>query len=310
MKRLTILLIGLLTCLLASGQKNIFPDLFPRTKGIKEVIVKRDCHVCLPPITNEIVQKYYFDEEGFNIKRSGFYKNELCGYQIYNYYDGKLINYKNISTLVSTSKEGDFAMVWDSTILTNEVKYQFEAERLVNTKWIYGRDNRVSIEIVYSYDMGGRLQEEQITNYPDPNSFGQFEPNSDKWIDAPDARRLVINKIEYEYIGSQTTKMFYKEEKLTGIENIEKDNTNQIIQTTVKDTLGKILSQEVYFYNDIGQLIEKQMIDTGYDGFGNPYDFVSFEKESYEYDNKGTLKSRRMYSGGQLFQEERLEYIE
>ena len=139
-------------------------------------------------------------------------------------------------------------MVWDSTILTNDVQYLYEGAKLVNMKWINGQDNRLSIEINYSYDNEGRLKKEEIKNYPDPNSFGQFEPNTDKWIDNPDAKRFHTNTKEYIYQKNLVTVKYYKEGTLTAIETEEKNNQGKTVKSTLKDTSGKILKQIISLF--------------------------------------------------------------
>ena len=297
-----------LTSLIARGQQNVFPDTFPRTKGVKAVVATRDCIECKPSTRNDIFAKYYFDSAGYNTQWYSLFENKKSGKQTYNYNNQKLISYQNNSTLVSTSTEGNFGMMWDSTKLTNEVQYQYKGEQLVSVQWIDGESKRISFDITYSYDNEGRLQKETIKNYPDPNSFGLFEPNSAKLVEDPDAKRYVVNNKDYEYNGDTTIVKFYKEGVLTGIETNLHNVDGLITKSTLHDTSGNMMKQLINTYNSSNQLIQRELTDTGYDGFGNAYDYQDFEKETYEYDSKGNLTAKSSYSGGRKLIEERFQY--
>src|SRR5690606_38537799 len=137
-----------------------------------------------------------------------------------------------------------------------------------------------SLEIVYKYDHEGNLQNETITDFPDPNSVGTFEPNSSKLVDDEDLKKLITLKKEYNYTDTTVTIKYFKKETLTGIETKLKNSKGDIIRSTLKDSSGKILKVVTYSY-DQDRLKQKEINETGYDGFGNPYDYLGYDKEPY-----------------------------
>jgi len=167
MIRLTIITIILFTFSAIKGQDNIFQQLFPKTEGVNTVVVIRNCNGFNPPTENEIIAKYYFDKDGNNTTRYSVSENKYGGKQIYNYKTGKLISYQNYGTWSSTSNEGDFGMVWDSSRLTNEVKYQYEGDKINKAIWIDGKDGKISFEVEYFYNRYGEIKQEVTTSLPD-----------------------------------------------------------------------------------------------------------------------------------------------
>jgi len=307
MKRIAIILVVLLNSLTSIGQQNIFPRTFPKTDGVKEVIAVRDCSGCTPQTKNELFAKYFFDENGLNTIRFRICENELCGKQFYAYQDGQIISYQNYGTWVSTPGEADLGMVWDST-LSSKTTYQYTENKLTNIKQIRPSENQVSSEIDYIYDDNGQLKKEEFKTYPDPNVSVQFKPNSTEWTSNPDSKRLSINKKEYEYKGNITTISYYKESTLTAVETVERNDNGLILKSSLRDINGKILKQEINTYDNKGQLIEARITDSCYSGFGTPYDCADREKTTYEYDDKGNLILKKLYSGGKVFNEVTYEY--
>jgi hypothetical protein len=292
MKKLPIILFSLFIYSFGTqAQQNIFPDTFPNTKGISEVIVRQSCSTCIPPTKDIIYEKYLFDANGNNIAWYAMHENKPDGKQTFNYQNGKLISYQNFSTHTSVN---DSEMIWNSSILTSKAQYQYTNGQLANAKWF--EDTVLIYDINYLYDGNRRIKEEQKTNYPIPNYYSSFEPNSDSLLDNPDAKKLVHSQKQYINQDSTTTIKYYKENILTGVETIKKDNKGNILSTRTVDAKGKLLKQVTNSYNIKGQLIEKSIKDTGFDGFGLPYDYPAGDKEIYEYDSSGKLKTIKTFA--------------
>lgn len=287
--------------------KNIFPDTFPNTPGIKSVIVKETCLTCPDNQKERISEKFFFNDSGQNVEWVSICENKPCGKQNYYYENGSLVSYTNRSTWVSTSTTGDFGMQWDSTLLTNKLEYFYEKNVLVKTIWTDGQTNSKSLEIRYEYDDLGRLKIETIIDFPDPNTIGTFEPNSTELIDDEDLKNQIELRKEYNYSDSTTTIRYFKKGILTGIETKTKNKKGELLKSYLKDANGKIIQTVTNTY-ELGLLKQKVTSEIGYDGFGNPYDFLGYDKESYEYDNKGNLTETKLYSKGQVQLVKKYEY--
>ncbi|PCH91371.1 MAG: hypothetical protein COB85_09185, partial [Bacteroidetes bacterium] len=144
MKLIIIITLFSLTYLDLLGQQNIFPDTMPIKTGYSVLTKYSNCLECKPKTTNQVTSKWHFDKSGRNISKRFFCSSKPCGWQTFNYKNGKLISYENYYTQVSTGIE--YQMAWDSTILTNQVKYEYENLRLSKVTWIDGQDSRVSFE--------------------------------------------------------------------------------------------------------------------------------------------------------------------
>lgn len=304
MKLLITIFYFLTTVFSLFGQtQNIFPDTFPKSPGFKAVLVIETCLTC--PDKERISEKFLFNDKGQNIAWYPLCNNKPCGEQKYMYNDDKLVSYTNRNNWVSTSTTGDFGMEWDSTSLSNKLEYSYENHKLVKTIWTDGETNRRSLEIEYKYD-DGKLQSETITDFPNPNSIGIFNPNSTEYTEDEDLEQVTLKK-EYSYSDSTTTIRYFKKGSLTGIETNIKNKKGELLKSTLRDSSGKILKVITYTY-DQDRLKQIEMNESGYDGFGNPYDYLGYDKESYEYNSDGRLSLRKFFSNGQLILFKKYEY--
>jgi hypothetical protein len=300
------------------GQHNwlLEPDYFASfksratiTEDVSSVIGKRDCFSCISPTTDSKFVEYKFDTTGHAVVRYSFYEGKAIAKQTYVYDKYNLSSYEDRNTLVSTGNGEE--MVWDSTILTHSVVYEFDTTYgvlLTNLKWFTGNDLRLQFEINYQYANSGNLIETKVINYPNPSSLGQFELNTSNWIPDPDANRFYVNRQEHEMTKTGSTIKWYKEEVLTGIETItfqEGHNTNSVLVDTLENILWNI--KKKYEQPDMLPL-EIQTYETGYDGFNDPYDFPFYDRETFHYDDRRNLIMKRYFRGDKLEIEERFEY--
>ena len=54
-------------------------------------------------------------------------------------------------------------------------------------------------------------------------------------------------------------------------------------------------------YDDFGRVREKNLIDVGYDAFGNSHDFFDFGTVQYLYDEEGRLKAVKQFYNDEDF---------
>ncbi len=81
-----------------------------------------------------------------------------------------------------------------------------------------------------------------------------------------------------------------------------------MVRQTLKSVNGKILDKHSYKYNDKLQVIEISAIETGYDGFGNTYDGMGYDKTILNYDATGKLVSKELFYKGKQCVIEKYEY--
>jgi len=266
-------------------------------EGIREVVVTRSCPNC--PASNAPIQKFLFDEQGLHTARNSFRDGKLDGKQTYIYEEGQLVYMESRLTYVSTSATGDFGMEWGSTRITREHGYTFEGNRLIRA-YIMEEDGTLSLEADYTYDEQGRLLNETFTDHPDPTAVGRFKSNSTELIDDPNLWKKTVYEKRYRYVEQAVTITYFKNGKQTGTEQRKLDAEGNLVSLTLRNERAKILKQESYTYQ-AGKLIEKQTIATDYyDGFGNPYDALAYDKEVYRYNEQGNLIEKELYIKGEL----------
>jgi len=305
MKQLIILVLVLITCYFSQGQ--IVP--FETMPGVKTIEVIQDCERCNPPIKSKKVAQLFFDKNGNNTEWYSMNGDTPIGKQEFNYKNEILISCINRNAWVSTSNEGDFGMVWDSTFLVTQEFYYYTHERLSKIQRLDGETKRIEFFTNFIYNADGKLVEEITTCYPDPDFAGSFEPGTDKLISIPEANKIITLRKVFQYKENFITIQYFKDSIPTGIETIEENGKGNKIISVVKDMKGQIRSQINYKYNENGQMVEKISTNKGYNAFGNISDELIFDKEIKIYDLKGNLISKTDYLNGLVYIEERYEYI-
>ncbi len=140
----------------ALGQPNIYPDTFPNVLGYKSVAVRTD-YLCPSPVTkNKITSKYLFDNSGNTVAFLSICDNKVCGRNIYTYSNNQLTSHKNFSTW--TPYKNDISeSKWDSSILSNEITFQYSNNKLSSYKYYVPEMQNVFFEKSFTYNSTGKI---------------------------------------------------------------------------------------------------------------------------------------------------------
>jgi hypothetical protein len=312
-KKITLILFGLIS-ISTFAQQNLYPRNFTRTIGISKVIVKRDCPVCKPSEKDLHIQTFHFDKNGFNIEENGIDKGKKSGMQKYYWNsDGTIKSYQNYNSFSVTMDDPDdmktWGQVWNDTVLTNELRYKYDDSLLSKIMWIDGQSNKLTLEVVFEYNSEGKVIKEQIVDYPDGGISIGFKPNSTEIIDLPDANNKIVNYKEFIYESDTVYITYYKKGIKSGTGKKVVNPNGQLQFEVTYDLNGKVIYQINNEYNKQGKLITQSIKDTGYDGFGNGYDFAGGDLIKYEYDKDGNRISKSTYYEGKIWTIEKYEYI-
>lgn len=280
------------------GQSYNFLETFNGDFNFQLITVKRDCFNCTPIVKDEKVVQYNFNKVKSILTDSTFYKGSLSGIGIRKYENVNLASYKSKGTWFSTSNVGDFGMTWDSTITTYRVDYQYKNGQLINEKTFDGQTERLTTEVIYTYDKNGKLIQELIKDYPDPDYFLTFKPNSTEAFYDKDELRYTTRKKVYTYNKDRTSIEFFKTDSLTGIQTIIK-SLNET-KTILKDTNGKLRSEVIKKTNQLNQIVKILTTENGYDGFGYGYDYTAYNKQTFKYDSLNRLLKRYYFNNGKM----------
>ena len=308
-------IILLLSYVQAIGQFNPLPRNFEKIEDAKKVIVKRDCFKCDPKKNKMHIRTYYFDSKGFNTELRNFYHNTKRGKETFTWNpDGSVARVLHYYTFTSTAEfdtakatsENNYGIVWDSTQFT-ETNYSYYSGKIKSIT-ILKEDLSPSLEVAFHYN-NRQLVKEVIIDYPDEGFFGiGFKPNSSEFIPMPDAGDTTIKFKDYEYRNDSVYILYYKNEILTGRGKQKLDSDGRILYEATYNLNNELINEIQNEYNFRGQLMEQKKFETGYNGFGDGYDFVMGDRFVYEYDNKGRLQTKTEYDRGKVFLIEYYEY--
>jgi hypothetical protein len=315
------LFILLLTRLQATGQvfgqDNFYPRNFERQVGVKMVIIETACPKCRPIQTKELTEKYLFDHNGFNIEQRGIYKGTNHGLQKFFWNsDGTVNKYQNYSTYSTASYfgtdsatyENNYGMTWDSTKLSSEVRYTYEKGKLKTISWVDGEGMPANTVITFHYDNYGRLTKEEKIDYPDKDAIELgFKPNSSEFTVLPDAKKETRMHKLFNYKSDSVFIKYFRNDKQTGTEK-RVIKSGQLVYVATYNIKGELTSQTKSIYNDKGKLVEQRRFETGYDGYGDGYDFTAGDYYRFEYDQQGRLKQKTEYYKNEVFLIEYYEY--
>ena len=299
------------------GQDNFYPRNFERQTGVKMIIVKTDCPKCQPIQTKEPTEKYLFDGNGFNIEQRGIHKGKNRGLQKFFWNsDGTVNRYQNYSTFSTASNfgtdsatyENDYGMSWDSTALSSEVRYTYEKGKLKSISWVDGEELPANSIITFHYDAYGKLIKEEKVDYPDKNAIELgFKPNSTEFTVLPDAKKETRMYRLFSYKSDSVFIKYFKNDKQTGTEK-RVTKSGQLVYAATYNLKGKLTSQTQNIYKDKGKIVEQRRFETGYDGYGDGYDFTGGDLYKFEYDLQGRLKQKTEYYKGEVFAIEYYDY--
>jgi hypothetical protein len=296
MRHFLLILLTSLFVVIATGQPNIYPDTFPKVVGYKSVVVKTD-YLCSNPATkNKVTSKYLFDNSGNTTAFLSICDNKICGRNIYTYSNNQLVSHKNFSTW--TPYKNDISeSKWDSTLLSNEITFQYNGNKLISYKDYVPEMQNVFFEKIFTYNSIGKIISENTKTY--------YDSITEK---LETVHYAIIDKKEYAYNDTITNIKYYRNNTLRATEEMVTLKNGNIIRQTLKSVKGKILNKQSYKYNDKMQLVEINTVETGYDGFGNTYDSMAYEKTLLKYDDTGKLISKEQFYKGKLCNREKYEY--
>lgn len=296
---------------LLKAQSNLYPDTLTRDSNLDFVLVLRDCFQCNPIEKDRPVQKYSFDKNGLNYKREGLDSLMQTSSRIlFNYTNGLIESYENYSTYTSTPPDfEDF--IWDSTARAQKVVYEFMDNTLNKIKWLEDND-RIDFDIIFEYNDANKVKRELHTeySYPDVFKFQAFKPNSVAFLDSVKVSGNSTREKIYNYSKNACEIKYFVDSRQTGTESIKFNDFDKKTSREIYNMQGDTLLVEKFNYNLTGQLVERYLKETGYDAFGDSYDYLGYEKTRYEYDEKGRLMREEMYYKDKLLFVEKYKYIE
>lgn len=280
----------------AQGQFFSSADTLPNVAGYKSATVKQEYACSQLARKNEVTGKYFFDKMGNTISFLSICDNKPCGKNIYAYSNNLIISFKGYNSWTSLSNDLNKSK-WESTVLSNEILYKCKGNKLISSSYYTRPDERVFVENNLTYDAEGRLFTREIKTYYD--SFTVKHEN---------VHYAVNDRMDYSYKDTITSIKYYRNNELTGTEEVVSNKSGNVLKSTLKIVSGKILKQTINTYNSKMQVVEIDAIDTGYDGFGNPHDMVANDKTLLKYDEAGKLISKQWSYKNKICVTERYEY--
>ncbi|UAY51045.1 hypothetical protein [Ferruginibacter albus] len=197
-----------------------------------------------------------------------------------------------------TSNENNIsASKWDSTSLSDEITFQYIGNKLSSYKY-YQEEGVCFIEKSFTYNAAGKILSENIKTYYDSFTV-KLEP----------VHYAINDKKEYAYTDTVTHIKYYRNNVLQATEELISLKNGKLARQILKAANGKILQKYTYTYNNQQQLIQITSFETGYDGFGNIYDLMDYNKTILNYDATGKLISKELFSQGKLCDREKYEYL-
>ncbi len=174
-----IILLLLLFCKIFSySQQNLFPDIFPKTKGIKEIQVYRDCPESKKKEKNKHWYTIYFNDNGYNISKGFIEKGKEVTRQKYFYnQDGSLDYYENYNFQTNYTSPNR-----DVLVISNEVKYEYKQGMLTKLKWLDGYEKILNLQVNYLYDSLQFLIKEEVLEYETRGFKEEFIPNTNYYM--------------------------------------------------------------------------------------------------------------------------------
>lgn len=303
-----------------SGYDNFYPRNFPKVQGVKMVIVKADCKKCVPVLDQEHSETYVFNSKGFNIEQYNVFKGRKSGMQKFFWNpDGTVSRYQGYNTYRSTidisvdsaTYENDYGQAWDSTLLTKEVRYSYNADKKLKTiTWLDGDDLSVDIVINFYYDRKGRVLKEELTDFPDKGDIILgFKPNSTTAIEErPDTKKQIRNFKLFKYAGDTVFVEYYKTGKLSGKGKQTFNKSGKLTYVATYNLNGELLFQIKNVFNKKGNLIDQTIFQTGYDGYGDGNDYAAGDRRTFEYNKQGRLVTMVEYYKDEVFMTSTFEY--
>jgi hypothetical protein len=246
---------------------------------------------------NKITGKYIFDNSGNTIAFLSIWDNKVCGKNIYSYSNSHLISHKNYSTW-TPYKNNISESKWDSTKLSNEITFKYDGDNLIYYSDYVPEIENVFFEKSFTYSPEGKILVENIKTY--------YDSTTEK---LETVHYAINDKKEYSYKDTITFIKYFRNNLLQATEEIISDKKGNVLQTILKSINGKLLNKYSYKYNDKSQLIEIRTIETGYNGFGDTFDVMPYEKTVLKYDNTGKIISKEQFYKGNLCDIDRYEYV-
>lgn len=302
-----------------AGPDNFYPRNFDRTPGVKMVVVKTDCQTCVPAVKQRHTETFFFDSNGFNIEQNNIDKNRKWGMDRFFWNsDGTVNKYRGWSTYRSTidiedsaTYENDYGMAWDSTLLTKEIRYTYDANKKLKTiTWLDGEDLTIEMVITFHYDGKGKLAKEELVDFPDKGDIILgFKPNSTtEIVDRPDAKKQVTKYKLFRPVGDTVLIEYYNKGELSGKGKQTFNKNGKLTFVATYNLSGELLFQIKNAFNERGRIIDQRIFQTGYDGYGDGGDYAGGDRRTFEYDKANRLIKIKDYNKDEVFSIMMFEY--
>lgn len=302
-----------------AGYDVFYPRNFERTPGIKLIVVKTDCQTCMPALKQEHTETFFFDSNGFNIEQNDIHKNQKWGMVKFFWNPNGTVNkyrgwngYRStINIDDSATYENDYGMVWDSTLLTKEVRHTYDINKNLKTiTWLDGKDLTIDMVITFHYDSKGKIIKEELVDFPDKDDFILgFKPNSTtEIVDLPDAKNQVTKHKLFQHVGDTVFIEYYNKGKLSGKGKESFNKIGKLTYVATYNLSGQLLFQIKNTFNEKGNIIDQMLFQTGYDGYGDGDDYGGGDRRTFEYNNANRLIKINEYYQDEIILTMNFEY--
>lgn len=211
----------------------------------------------------------------------------------------------------SATFENGYGMVWDSALLTQEVRYTYDVNRKLKTiTCLNGEDLSIDIVITFYYDSKGKILKEEMVDFPDKGDFILgFKPNSStEIVDRPDAKKQVTKYKLFKHVGDTVFIEYYKRGQLSGKGKETFNKEGKLTYLATYNLSGRLLFQVENAFNKKGKIFDQRIFQTGYDGYGEGGDYTGVDRRTFEYDSANRLIKIIDYYKDELFSVMNFEY--
>ncbi len=258
------------------------PGNFERQKGVISVFHKRLCSTCKDKVH---IATFLF-ENGLNIEKQVIHDEKKSGLTKYIWNSDGTIN--SAQFYHSFSGE-DKIQKWDSTIISDEVKYDYAGAKLNKITWTDGGQEKVNQVVNFYYGANGKVAREEKINSPVSGIVFGFKPNSNEIIDLPPSGETVIFHRTFRYAGDSVFVDYFNRGARSGSGRMRLNKAGKTVHETVYTSTGTLIYECKNRYNQAGKILEQNVVDTGYDGYGNSSGDPGFDNITFRYDQMGRL---------------------
>lgn len=276
MRRLTTLILFFVSGI-AVAQDYI--NAYERQKGIARIFQKTLCATCKE---KEHIFTFLFDSNGLNTEEQAFHQGKKSGITRYFWNKEGMLLSEHRYHSSSNSQQ-----LWDSTKISQEVRYSYAGSRLDRITWMDGEEQKISHETNLYYDNDGKVAREEHVAYP------QAEPYYKT----------------FRYVGDSVFMDYYKKDVRWGKGKKKLNKAGKVLYEATYNAAGTKIYECKNRYSQAGKILEQTIYETGQDGYGNRGNFPGFEKITYRYDQLGKLAIVDKYVKGKVSVTDFYEYL-